>query len=370
MPMGIDFDKARWNQVKKTSRAWWKGELDRPLIQMRLYGRDAGRRNPNLPAKGFTSFYSLETPAELIVDRWDYNLATTQYLADAFPCVWPNFGAGIAAAFLGAELKNNEHTTWFIPPKILEIDEIAFKYDAKNVWLNRIKEIYCAAYELWQGKVLISMTDLGGNLDILSTFRPSEGLLFDLYDHPDHVKRLTWEAHDLWFKFYDEFNKLLAPLNPGYSAWASIFSDVPYYMLQCDFCYMISPKMFDEFVKPELEATCKRLANPFYHLDGPGQLVHLDSLLEIKELKGIQWVPGDGQPGITEWPEVYKKIRNAGKLIQVFGGQSDLGYRALDVLSEQLGDAKGIVMIADASVEEIDEVRAFLRKYGVKDNLI
>lgn len=368
--MGIDFDRSRWDNIKETSRIWWKGELERPLVQMRLYGRDANRSKPALPFKGFTSFYGLETSAESIVDNWDYSLGAMQYLADAFPCVWPNFGPGVAAAFLGAELKNGEHTTWFVPPEVREIAEITFEYDERNIWLNRIKDIYRAANELWQGNVQLSMTDLGGNLDVLSTFRPSEGLLFDLYDYPDHVKRLTWEAHELWFKYFDEFNRLLKPANPGYSAWASIFSNVPYYMLQCDFCYMISPKMFDEFVKPELEACCKKIANPFYHLDGPGQLVHLDSLLEIKELKGIQWVPGNGQPDITKWPEVYKKIRKAGKLIQIFGNQSEYGYRALDIISEQLGDAKGIVMIAEAGIDESDEVRSFLKKYGVEDNLI
>jgi len=368
--VSIGFDNTRWNDIKKSSLAWWKNDLDRPLIQMRLYGRDAGRSKPTIPSKGFTSFYGLEVKAESIVDLWDYQLSTVHYLADAFPSVWPNFGPGVAASFLGAELKNTDHSTWFVPQEIKEIKDISFKYDEKNIWLNRIKDIYRAAVKLWQGSVLLSMTDLGGNLDILSTFRPSEGLLFDLYDYPEHVKRLTWEAHELWFKFYDEFNELVKSVNPGYSAWASIYSEIPYYMLQCDFCYMISPEMFDEFVKPELEATCKKIANPFYHLDGPGQLVHLDSLLEIKELKGIQWVPGDGQPGITHWPEVYKKIRKAGKLIQVFGAQSEFGYRALDILCEQLGSAEGIVMIAETGIEEYDEVRAFLQKYGINNNLI
>ena len=61
--------------------------------------------------------------------------------------------------------------------------------------------------------------------------------------------------------------------------------------------------MFDES-KPELAASCRRLKNAFYHLDGLGQLPHLKSLLSIPELKGIQWVPGDGQPDVTEWPAV------------------------------------------------------------------
>ena len=54
-----------------------------------------------------------------------------------------------------------------------------------------MKAIYRAAVERWQGSVIIGMTDLGGNLDILSTFRPSEKLLLDLYDAPGEVLRLA-----------------------------------------------------------------------------------------------------------------------------------------------------------------------------------
>jgi len=87
--------------------------------------------------------------------------------------------------------------------------------------------------------------DLGGTLDILSTFRPSESLLFDLYDHPDVVKNLNWQIHDLWWRYYDEIDNTLQPINPGYTAWSPIFSLERYYMLQCDFAYMISPEMFE-----------------------------------------------------------------------------------------------------------------------------
>lgn len=197
------------------------------------------------------------------------------------------------------------------------------------------------------------MTDLGGNLDLLSTFRPGEKLLLDLYDHAAEVQRVTWEAHAAWFQYFEDFNRVLQPLNPGYSAWTPLYSAAPYYMLQCDFCYMIGPRMFDQFVKPELEAACKRLVNPFYHLDGKGQLPHLDSLLSIKELKGIQWIPGAGQPDERHWPEVYRKIRRAGKLIQVFGE-----FDKLDAIAGQLGSAEGIIMIGGGGLDREKKSRS------------
>ena len=94
-------------------------------------------------------------------------------------------------------------------------------------------------------------------------------------------------------------------------------------------------------------------------------MAHLDSLLEIPELKGVQWVPGAGQPDITHWPEVYRKIAKAGKLIQFSSGQSSLGIEALDVLADQLGSSRNLIMTAGANRRDEDRVLRFLDRHGV-----
>jgi len=336
-------------------------------LQVTLNGYDAGRPEPALPGHGFTSFYDLSVPAEAIVDRWDYTLSTQRYFGDAFPTIWPNFGPGVAAVYLGALLENGESTVWFHPEQPVELADLSFTFDPENVWLRRISDLYRAAIERWGGLVQVGMTDLGGSMDILASFRPGVDLLMDLYDDPETVKRLNWELHEHWWRYYDYFNAILQPKNPGYTAWAPIYSETPSYMLQCDFAYMIGPEMFDEFVKPELAASCRRLDNAFYHLDGPGELPHLDSLLTIPELKGVQWVPGDGQPDASHWPEVYRKIRAAGKLIQVFSGQYAGGMEIIDVLADQLGSAEGIVVLGGGQAADEEKTLALLEKYGVSN---
>lgn len=359
--MSIDFSIERWDSVKANNRAWWAGELKRPLIQFTIGGRDPGRSEPDLPSHGFHAFYDLSVSVEDIIGRVDYDLSGMKFLGDAFPTFWPNFGPGVIAAFLGACLKKSIETAtvWFHPSEDKELCDIEFEYNPDNIWLNRIQDLCRAALDRWEGLVQIGMTDLGGNLDILSTFRPGEKLLLDLYDHPEQVKKLTRQAHEMWWKHFNELNSMLQPLNPGYTTWDPIFSTEPYYMLQCDFSYMIGPDMFDEFVRPELAASCKRLSNAFYHMDGQGQLPHLDSLLQIPDLKGIQWVPGWNAPDCRNWPELYRKIRDAGKLIELRG---DIGL--LDTVVEQLGSAEGIVFVGWISSEE--EARACLKKYHVE----
>ena len=102
------------------------------------------------------------------------------------------------------------------------------------------------AHRWWSGELkrpLIQMRLTGRDPG-----RPAKKLLLDLYDDPDGVKRLSWHTHDMWWTCYDGLNDILQPANPGYTAWTHIYSKAPYYMLQCDFCYMIGPDMFDEFV--------------------------------------------------------------------------------------------------------------------------
>jgi 5-methyltetrahydrofolate--homocysteine methyltransferase len=267
-----------------------------------------------------------------------------------------SFGPGVGAAFLGARVDNSSGAVWFYPPDDRPIKDLHFEFDPDNLWLRRVLDICRAAMERWQGLVLVGMTDLGGTLDILSTFRPAEQLHYDLHDHPAEVERLVWEIHELWHRLFGAINDALQPTNPGYSDWGRIYSDAPAYMLQSDFSYMLGPRSFREFVLPELKATCRRLPRSFYHLDGVGQLKHLDALLAIEELDGIQWVPGDGQAEPACWVDVYRKILDSGKKLQVVGGLS-----TVERILPQVGHGGRIdLLLAGAGVSEEADVRARL----------
>jgi hypothetical protein len=72
-------------------------------------------------------------------------------------------------------------------------------------------------------------------------------------------------------------------------------------------------------------------------------------------------VPGTGQPDWTKWPEVYRRIRAAGKLVQVWGGQAEL-----DGIADALGSAEGIIIFGGAKLtpENGKAAEKFLMKYG------
>ena len=126
---------------------------------------------------------------------------------------------------------------------------------------------------------------------------------------------------------------------------------------------MIGPEMFGEFVEPELEASCERLGRAFYHMDGPGQLSHLDLLIRADGLDGIQWVPGAGAPGCEHWPDVYRKIHKAGKKIQIVDG----GFQTIDAVAAQIGTKAGLQhAVFRRPIEEEGIARRELARYGIE----
>ena len=360
--MSIAFNQARWGRVKQAHRAWWDGSLNRPLIPVWVRNRTPQRSQPKAPLLTQATCTDRTIPAEDLIDRLDYELSLFTFYGDAYPFInFSCFGPGVLAALLGAKLDNSSGRVWFHPKQEAHLAELHFAFDPDNVWFRRIAELYEAGMRRWSGAVLMGMTDLGGTLDILSSFRPSDQLPMDLYDQPDEVKRLIWEIHEAWHQCYQAFNEVLQPVNPGYGDWTKIYAEKPSYVLQCDFAYMISPSMFNEFAKPELEVSVAKLAHTFYHLDGVGQLAHLPSILSIEDLRGVQWIPGAGQPSAAHWPEVFQQIRAAGKHIQFYGGFSELA-----AVRDQLGgDLKGVHLWTDI-LDEAGIVEHRLQEFGVE----
>lgn len=333
--MPIHFDMERMARAVDSHERWWRGELERPLVRIVIPDAHPVERRSPAPLLSQQSCAALEWSPEAIVDALDEELSRQEYLGDAVPFVgFEAFGPGVLAALCGARLDNSSGNVWFFPDEEREIGDIHVRYDPSSVWARRIKAIYRAGLERWNGLVVMGMPDLGGVLDVAATFRGSESLLTDLYDEPEEVLRLRDEIHRAWYDAYADFSAVLAPQNV-HSDWSGLLSREPSYILQCDFCYMIGNPMFREFVLETLERDTQRLTNTIYHLDGIGELRHLDDVLALKDLNAVQWVPGDGQPGAPHWLDVYRKIADAGKRMMIVGGPGDF----LDVQSRIHGEA-------------------------------
>lgn len=319
MSIELHFTDQDWERIERDWTAWWEGDLKRPMVVIEDQVPPPGIAPTDLsgwdilPAR-----FPMDVPADKVLDHHEIYLQSRRYYGDAWPKWWPNFGAGIAAGFLGADVHAEWNTVWFKPTEETNLEDLSLAYDADNVWWRRVRELTVAAVGRWGDRVAVAHTDLGGNLDILASLRSTEGLLFDTIDAPDEVTRLVCEVTSLWLRYYDELYDTIQASGRGTTPWAAIWSPGRTYMLQCDFAYMISPQMFERFVMPDLAGCCASLDHGFYHLDGKEQIRHLDMLLSLERLRGIQWVPGDGQPPPEEWLPLLKRIRDGGKLCQLY----------------------------------------------------
>ena len=321
--MAIHFNKERMEQVKDAHARWWQGTLDRPLQRITLMDAHPAEKRTPAPVLSQASCADLRWSPEQIIDALDEQLSQYEYLGDAFPIVnFDAFGPGVLAAFCGARLDNSSGNVWFFPREEKEIGDIHVRYDPQNPWAQRIKGIYQAGIQHWQGNVIMTMPDLGGVMDVAAVFRGSENLLMDLYDEPEEVYRLNQEIQAAWYEAYEDLARVLQPQN-AYSDWSGLVSREPSYIIQSDFSYMISNEMFRDFVLPCLQRDTERLHNTIYHLDGVGELKHLEDLLALPSLNAIQWIYGDGQPSAPHWMDVYRKIQQAGKQMMIVGSAQD-----------------------------------------------
>ncbi len=361
MTIRVRFTDEDWARVNRDWAAWWAGELERPLVWIRggdwLVPRfDQERVSDD---KLFLSNYQ-DMPAAELVDLITTCLENTLFLGDAIPKWHLNFGPGIMAGFLGARVDSEPDTVWFSPSEHRPIHAIHPVYDAENVWWRRIQDLMHLLVERWEDRALVCFTDLGGNMDIIASLCETQPLLMSLYDAPEEVSRLVAEVTRLWLRFYEESYAVTGAVGRGSSPWAPIWSPERCYMLQSDFAYMISPQMFEQFVLPDLTACCDHLEHGFYHLDGIGQIAHLDHLLSIKRLRGIQWVPGAGKLQPQQWFSLLKRIRDAGKLCQLF--VTPEGARTV---VRELGGRGFVLAIEPALTEE--EAQDLLRTLARED---
>ncbi len=323
--MGIHFDRQRLQAVLENYELWWEGKLDRALVRGVISGYYPPSHTAKAPRLSQATCHDFSWTAEEVIDAEDAFLSTCEYFADGYPVMdFAAFGPGVLAAMLGSELDNSRGQIWFLPCEE-DITKLHVAYDPENKWAKRIKDLYRAGIDRWNGSVIMTLPDLGGIMDILASLIGAENLMFALVDEPEEVNRVQREIQQAWYEAYRDFSEVLAPQG-AITDWNGILSRERGYIPQCDFSYMLGPEMFDEFVMPILREDMKRLKHTIYHLDGIGAKKHLERLLTLPELNAIQWVYGVGQPGPYAWVDLYQKVLDAGKQIMIIENGLENGY--------------------------------------------
>ncbi len=308
--------KPDWAECRRRIDAWWRGEiLDRAPVMV-----TAPQEGTPPPPPAPADLESHWTDPEQVIPRRERDIAATYWAGEAVPVLYPVSGGMVAvlAAYLGCPVRFvNEHTVWVEPV----IDDWRrtppLAFDPEGRWWRVSAELLRAGARGAAGRYLVGLPDLNGPGEILARLRGTERLCLDVLDNPDHIGPAVERITVAWYRYYEACLGIIHQCVPGSITWMGIWSWSPAVDLQCDFSCMISPDAFDALFLPSIRVQTEWVGRTIYHLDGPDAVRHLDSLLGLPKLTGIQWVPGEGAPPMSEWTELCRRVLESGKLLYI-----------------------------------------------------
>jgi hypothetical protein len=305
-----------WPTIKQRWEAWWQHEiLDRVLIAVTAPRSQVPPMV--IPAADPETQW---TSAEYMVTRARELNRTTYFGGEALPAFNHGWSAG-NALYLGCRPHFAPDTVWVDPAPVGQ-DGYPCLDDSwrTNSWWKWMLETTRTAAEASRGRYF--MQALWGNLagDTLALARGTENLLLDIITDPGWVKAAVKRVTDIQAEAIEATWGIMGPGKLGIEGsqnYVGCWSPGRTFGLDCDFSCMISPQSFREIILPTLLETIATIDHRIYHLDGPGALGHLDTILGIRELQAIQWVPGAGQDEILQWIPLIQHIQKAGKSVAV-----------------------------------------------------
>lgn len=281
------------------------------------------------------------------LDTFERFIEGKRYHGETFPMFDPNLGPDVYAAFYGSELHFGEVTSWSNPIVENWEDVEKLKLDMNNVYFKKVEELMYAALERCTGKYLVGYTDLHPGVDCAMAWRGSQRLCMDLYDSPDEVTKLIDIAYADFHMIFDHFDAILKTHKQPSMCWMGVPSFGKFHVPSCDFSAMISPDAFAKFSLPILQQEIEPMTHNVYHVDGRGVANHLDYILAVPKINGVQWVQDPDMQAIMQWVPLIKEVLAAGKSIIV-----DLKHSELEDFIGAMDGPKGIYLWIDSDDEE------------------
>ena len=123
-------------------------------------------------------------------------------------------------------------------------------------------------------------------------------------------------------------------------------------MVQCDFVALVSTHMVKRFFLNEIRIETESLDHCFFHLDGPDAIKHIDTILALSTLDGLNYVMGSGcEFTLQQTIDLYKRVQAAGKIAVLGASQA-----TLEPLLTQLDPRKLFLRMGARSAEHAREI--------------
>jgi len=277
----------------------------------------------------------------------------TVYYGCAIPHHYIDFGSSAMAGVLGCKMNPLAWDTIWPSRMFEELPDPGDIYIKDNEWYHLLYELIDIS--LSDTGISTTFYALGGINDTLGSLYGEQNLLLDMIDRPMDVKLCLDKICDIWISEKDKMYQIIKSKQEGMSSWAGIWAQGSTFPIQEDISYMLGVDTFNEFCLPYIKRCVDSLDYPIYHLDGPGAIKHLDSLLEIQNLRVIQWVPGINCEEITQWYSLIKTVLDSGRSIQVTCTVDE----AVPLIKE-VGSRGLLISLEDANEDNITKLAEYL----------
>ncbi|HIJ74472.1 MAG TPA: hypothetical protein HPP83_10270 [Candidatus Hydrogenedentes bacterium] len=290
--------------------AWWAQDvLDRPVFI------GAVNADPRRPITRRLDL--LEDP-----DRWLEaklaDMAQLHRVGDALPFVRVDFGPGVLGALFGAETERGPDTVWthpFIADDWSNEPDWTVKKD--HPWRQQMRALLERVANDGPGRYLVCSPDLFGPADVLLSLRGATKLCMDVIERPNRVCRALDAMYPAWHTAFRGLCDLTVGRGAGLIHWLMVWSNEVYTVPACDFCCMIGPDEFERVCLPDIARQAATIGRAVFHLDGSAAARHLDPLLEVPEIKAIQYIPEKSAPSVLPWIDMFKKIQRRGRSLLI-----------------------------------------------------
>jgi hypothetical protein len=212
------------------------------------------------------------------------------------------------------------------------------------------------AIELSQGRYVVGISDLHGNYDILAALRDPMQLCLDLVDCPELVVAAGRKIATAFALGFERLYAKVAAAGFGSTTWTPMYHPGRAYVPSSDFWCMVSRRVAEEWILPDVLTEMASLERSIFHLDGPQALRHLDLLLDLPQLNAVQWVYGAGRGPAARWIDVYRRIRAAGKSIELIALDAGDALAVIDAVG-----VEGVWVRVETPFASVDEAEGFIR---------
>ncbi|HOJ39517.1 MAG TPA: hypothetical protein PK644_03505, partial [bacterium] len=266
--------KTDWEEALARLTAWWAGEKTDRVVALVTAPREGV--SPRPINKKVPDMY---INPEVVFANLEASLEATFWGGESLPNHWVYLGPVPLSGYLGCEMHFQENTVWHTPCFSSLKEHNKLRFTPENKWYQLLCGLTRASVQRSRGQYLVSGQGFGAASDVMADLWGAEKILVATVEEPGVVKKIVRQLTDISCKLYDELDALVAPFQTGSFDWLRLWAPGRMWTIQSDISCMLSPKIFSELILPELIRETEHVDFCFYHLDGPGAIKHLDSLL-------------------------------------------------------------------------------------------